>query len=49
VKLIKKLGGKKGASQNLGGAMVHPGPPSAPPLWRYHCSMTYVTRQWISC
>jgi len=24
------------------------GPPLEPPVWRYHCSVTYVTRQWRS-
>jgi len=48
VKLSKKLGASRGAVKNLGGAMAHPDPPLEPPLWRYHCSVTYVTRQWRS-
>jgi len=50
VKLSKKLGEtSRGPVKNLGGAMAHPAPhPLEPPLWHYHCSVTYVTRQWRS-
>jgi len=37
---------KQGPAKNLEGNMTHPGPPLEPSLWRYHCSVTYVTRQW---
>jgi len=30
------------------GSANRPGPPLEPPLWRYHCSVTYVTWQWRS-
>jgi len=33
-----------GPAKNLGGPWPTKAP-LEPPLWRYHCSMTYVTRQ----
>jgi len=47
VKLSKKLGGEAGSSQKSW-SHVPPRPPLEPPLWRCHCSVTYVTRQWRS-
>ena len=44
----QKTGGKRGASQKSGGTVAHRIPLQEPTLWRYHCSVTYVTRQWRS-
>jgi len=48
VKLSKNCGAKQGASKKSGRGHGLPGPPLEPPLWRYHCSVMYVTRQWRS-
>ena len=49
MKLSKKLGEpSRGPAKNLGGAMANPAPSLRTPLWRYHCTVTYVTRQWRS-
>jgi len=48
VKLSKKLGGQAEGQPKI---WEGHGPPSSllePPLWGYHCSVTYVTRQWRS-
>jgi len=48
-KIKQKTGGASwGPAKNLGGAMAHPDPLVEQPLWRYHCSVTYVTWQWRS-
>jgi len=47
VKLSNKLGAKQGVSQKSGGH-GSPRPPLEPRPWRYHCYVTYVTRQWRS-
>jgi len=44
----KTGGASRGPAKNLGGAIAHPGLPLEPPLWRYHCCVTHVTRQWRS-
>jgi len=48
VKLSKNWGRRAGDHPKIWRAMTYPAPPSEAPLWRYHCSVTYVIRQWRS-
>jgi len=47
---IENFGGKMPQMPPPGCAPGHdpPRPPLEPPLWRYHGSVMYVTRQWRS-
>jgi len=44
----KTRGASRRPAKNLRGTMAHPDLPLELPLRRYHCSVTYVTRQWRS-
>jgi len=45
VKLSKKLRGQAGGQSKIWEGHGPPSPPLEPPLRRYRCSATYITRQ----